>query len=383
MRMTTSEQADGYLRLSEMIVEEELCINLRGRLEHCARCRDVCPSDALRLSADAVDLDQQKCTGCNSCLPSCPAGALRSSGFVPERFVSALAGRQRVDLHCRASTGAGGGVVIPCHAVLDARLISAARAEGVEILALHGLDHCAECRYGDARDGLRQVAETLDEWLGEASPLLDLAPADGARKAVREYQDQPHLSRRAFLRFGGAQAVTQAAEWIVPGLRPEEADADVLPFYQSSVYPQRTVQYQAVLASRIGRVPWRDDAPLPWTPRSVNTLCSGCLACGERCPTGALQAAESGQARELSFDPLLCTDCLLCERICPEGAMVPHSALALEELEAGRSRLIHLRQRPCGRCGTPFVPEQSGQENCRVCGNEQELDDEWLDMLSG
>ncbi|MCW8904406.1 DUF362 domain-containing protein, partial [Sedimenticola sp.] len=85
MRMTTTEQTDGYLRLSEMIVEEELCINLRGRLEYCSRCRDVCPSDALRLSADAVDLDQQKCTGCNSCLPSCPAGALRSSGFVPER----------------------------------------------------------------------------------------------------------------------------------------------------------------------------------------------------------------------------------------------------------------------------------------------------------
>lgn len=383
MRMTTSEQADGYLRLSEMIVEEELCINLRGRLEHCSRCRDVCPSGALRLSADAVDLDQQKCTGCNSCLPSCPAGALRSSGFIPERFVSVLAGRQRVDLHCRASTGTGGGVVIPCHAVLDARLISAARAEGVETLALHGLDQCAECRYGDARDGLRQVAETLDEWLGEAAPLLDMAPAGALSDAAREYQDQPHLSRRAFLRFGGAQAMTQAAEWVVPGLNPEEEDGDVLPFYQSSVYPQRTVQYQAVLASRTGRVPWRESAALPWKVRAVNASCSGCLACGERCPTGALQAQESSQARELSFDPLLCTDCMLCERICPEEAMVSHSALDLGELETGRSLLFHLRQRPCGRCGTPFVPEEPAEENCRVCGNEQELDDEWLDMLSG
>ncbi len=383
MRMTRSEQAAGYLRLSEMIVEEELCINLRGRLEHCTRCRDVCPSDALRLSVDAVDLDRQKCTGCNSCLPSCPAGALRSSGFLPERFVAALAGRERIDLHCRASTGSGGGVVIPCHSVLDARLISAARAEGVETLALHGLDQCAQCRYGDARDRLRHLAETLDEWLGEAAPRLDLEPVDGARKAAREYQDQPHLSRRAFLRFGGAQAVTQAADWVVPGLSPEEADTEVLPFYQSRVYPQRTVQYQAVLASRVGRVPWRDGAPLPWKPRSVNALCSGCLVCGERCPTGALQASESGQAQQLSFDPLLCSDCLLCERICPEGAMASRSALTQNELEMGRSLLFHRRQRPCGRCGTPFVPEGPTEENCRVCGNEQELDDEWLDMLSG
>ncbi|MCW8907337.1 MAG: 4Fe-4S binding protein [Sedimenticola sp.] len=383
MRMTTQEQADGYLGLSELIVEEELCLNLRGRLEHCTRCRDVCPSDALSLSADAVDLDREKCTGCNSCLPSCPAGALRSSGFVPERFIAALAGRERVDLHCRASTGAGGGVVIPCHAVLDARLASAARAEGVKTLALHGLDQCAECRYGDARAVLRQVVATLDQWMGEAAPLLDMAPVGALPDAAREYQDQPHLSRRAFLRFGGAQAMTQAVEWVVPGLNPEEEDGDVLPFFQSSVYPQRTVQYQAVLSKRVERVPWQEDVALPWKVRSVNDSCSGCLACGERCPTGALQARESSQARELSFDPLLCTDCMLCERLCPEGAMVPRPALAPEELETGRSLLFRLDQRPCGRCGTPFVPEEPAQENCRVCGNEQELDDAWLDMLSG
>jgi hypothetical protein len=63
--------------------------------------------------------------------------------------------------------------------------------------------------------------------------------------------------------------------------------------------------------------------------------------------------------------------------------MVPHSALALDDLETGRSLLFHLRQRPCGRCGTPFVPADPAEENCRVCGNEQDLDDEWLDMLSG
>lgn len=383
MRLTALEQADGFLKLSELIVEEELCVNLRGRIVGCTNCQDVCPSAALSLSPDAVDLDRLKCTGCNSCLPSCPAGVLRSSGFVPERFITALSGQERVDLHCRASTGAGGGIVIPCHAVLDARLITTARAEGVTTLALHGLNNCEQCSYGDARDTVKRVSQTVAEWLGDAGPTLDLTPSAVDPGSTRDYQDQPHLSRRAFLRFGGAQAMTQVAEWVVPGLNPDEEDAEALPFYQSSVYPQRAVPYQEVLASRTSLVPWVDGVPLPWQLRSVDANCSGCLVCGERCPTGALIANESGQVRELSFDPALCTDCSLCERVCPEGAMVSRAALTLSEVNAGRSLLFRLQQQRCNRCGLPFVPVDPAMESCRVCSNEQDLDEEWLDMLSG
>lgn len=383
MRLTGHEQATGFLTLSELIVEEELCTNLRGRMLDCTSCRDTCPSSALTLSADAVDLDDARCTGCNSCLPVCPAGALRSRGFVPERLVSALAGQARVDLHCRASTDKGGGIVIPCHSVLDARLVAAARAEGVSVLGLHGLGNCEQCSYGDAREAIRQVSETVTEWLGDAAPTMELNPDDTPPGVEREYQDQPHLSRRAFLRFGGAQAVTQAVDWVVPGLDPEEQDAEALPFYQSTVYPQRAVQYQAVLAGRAGRIPWDADAPLPWQLRPVNSSCSGCLACGQRCPTGALCATETNRVRELSFDPVLCTDCALCERICPEQAMVPRAAESPEEIGMGRSILFRLEQRPCSRCGTPFVPDGQQTDTCLVCSNEQELDEAWLDMLSG
>jgi ferredoxin len=382
MLLSAHEQTHGLPGLSELIVEEELCVNLRGRVVGCTNCQDVCPSDALSLSPDAVDLDQTKCTGCNSCLPSCPAGALRSIGFIPERFIAAMTGQERVDLHCRSSSGAGGGIVIPCHSVLDARLVSAARAEGVTTLALHGLSNCEQCRYGDARATVERLSQTVSKWLGDAAPTLDLSPVAVDQKTTRDYQDQPHLSRRTFLRFGGAQAIAQTAEWIVPGLGPEEEDAEALPFYQSSVYPQRAVQYQEVLAQRTDLVPWADGLPLPWQLRSVDANCSGCLACGERCPTGALIASDSGQARELSFDPALCTDCSLCERICPEEAMVLRTAVSLDEVNAGRSQLFLLQQRPCSSCGTPFVPTGPEIESCVVCSNEQELDEEWLDMLS-
>jgi len=383
MRVNAHEQATGFLTLSELIVEEELCTNLRGRMVDCTNCRDVCPASAISLSPDGVDLDDSRCTGCNSCLPTCPAGALRSSGFVPERFITTLANQERVDLHCSASTNKGGGIVIPCHSVLDARLVAAARAEGVSVVGLHGLGNCQQCSYGDARETVKNLSETVAEWMGDAAPEIELDPENITPAAARDYQDQPHLSRRAFLRFGGAQAINQAVEWIVPGLDPEEQDAEALPFHQSSAYPQRAASYQAVLISRVSRVPWNGTATLPWRLRAVDSSCSGCLACGERCPTGALRATETAQLRELSFDPALCTDCALCERICPEQAMVPQPAGSLEEIGTGRSILFQLQQRPCSRCGTPFVPDDQQSDSCLVCSNEQELDEEWLDMLSG
>ena len=107
MQLTDRKQAGSLLGLAELIVEQELCLNLRGRLMHCTACGDTCPADALSLTPDSVDLDETRCTGCNSCLPSCPAGALRSTAFIPERFLQALSESGQTDLHCRALDRAG------------------------------------------------------------------------------------------------------------------------------------------------------------------------------------------------------------------------------------------------------------------------------------
>lgn len=383
MRLNGHGQAEGLLTLSELIVEEELCLNLRGRVEHCTKCRDTCPSGALSLTSDSVDLDQDKCTGCNSCLPSCGAGALRSSGFVPERFIRAVAGNEKVHLHCRGSSDEGGGVVVPCHGALDARLLAAARAEGVESISIHGLDSCDSCSLGDARAHIESVTIDLQKWLGVEVPMLDCSPTSARQENERQYQDQPHLSRRSFLRFGGAKTVSQAVDWLVPALEQGEEDEEALPFYQTEVYPQRAAQYQQVLSVRADEVPWHAEVSLPWKLRSVSDRCSGCLSCGERCPTGALLARETNEVRELSFDVALCTDCTLCERICPEGAIVSKLFRTADLVESGRSLLLSMEQQLCSQCNTPFMPGVADGKICQVCSNEHDLDEEWIEMMSG
>lgn len=385
MPLSDRHQAGKLLGLAELIVEEELCLNLRGRLMHCSACRDICPADALNLTPDSVDVDETRCTGCNSCLPSCPAGALRSTAFLPERFLQALNAGGLTDLHCRISEDGGGGVVIPCHAVLDARLLAAARGDGVTELRLHGLNHCEDCRHGDARAHIHSVITTLGQWLGEEAPYLDLDPPTGRHsgKDERDYQDQSHMNRRAFLRFGGAKSMTRAADWLLPGLSREEEDGEALPFYQTGGYAQRASAYQQALMARAERVPWREGQPLPFLRRQVGEACSACLSCGERCPTGALRASDSAESRRLSFDPAICTDCGLCERICPERAMNPGALRDISDLKAGRETLFLVSQQSCRQCGNPFLPTDIQSDLCPVCNNEQELDEAWLDMLSG
>ncbi|MCU7934064.1 MAG: 4Fe-4S dicluster domain-containing protein [Candidatus Thiodiazotropha sp. (ex Dulcina madagascariensis)] len=381
MRLNGRDQADRFLALSELIIDEELCINLRGRMAHCTDCRDSCPTGALTLTPDSVDLDVNRCTGCNSCLPSCKAGVFCSSGFVPERFLRALAGREAIDLHCRGSSDDGGGIVIPCHTVLDARLIAASRAEGVKGLSLHGLNNCERCTLGDARAHVASLRLLLQDWLGDAAPVIGDFPHPVEERDGRLHQDQRHVSRRDFLRLGGAKAVSQAVDWLVPGSEQGEDDGQALPFYQASEYPQRASPYQQAFSSRVDRIPWQASASYSWPARTVSGSCSGCLSCGVRCPTGALQAIETQQTRQLSFDPMLCTDCTLCLRICPEKAITASSLSRVESMKSERHSLLCLQQRPCRQCDMPFIAEEPGMACCQMCRNEQELDDAWLEML--
>lgn len=377
--------AVSLLQGRQLLEEEELCLNIRGRAEHCERCSAACYSGALSLTPDSLEVDREKCTGCGACVPACPAGALRLSGFSPERFLAALNDETDVHLHCTESRDGGGGVVIPCFKILDERLVAAARANGVETLLLHGLDRCADCRHGGAADEVDRTRQELVEALGEST--VKLIPATGTeategRRKERQHQDQPQINRRNFLRFAGAHAVEGVARWVIPA--EEDDEVPDLPFFQGDPDAFRQPHpYQSLLAARVSQVPWQEAAVLPWRKRTLAAHCTACLACGQRCPTGALLAREDGQGRRVSFELALCTDCGLCEALCPVDAVQTDLVYRVEEVEASRSVVMMRRLLLCDHCNTPFQPETTESTTCPICVNEQELDDEWLSMLEG
>ena len=371
---------------SALAVREESCVNLRGRVAYCDRCAHACPAQALAPGVDAVELDEAACTGCGACVPACPAGALSLSGFAPERFLDALAGRALAHVHCAESRGSGGGVVLPCFALLDARLVAAALARGTRTVVLHGLERCGECHRGSATAHLDAVRATLGGWFGAAAPALEDGGRDAPDAGPRRRADQPVIGRRGFLRVAGGQGAAHAVSWLAPVAAHADGPAgiaDALAFFQADALEQRPHPYQALLAQAAPDLPWVPAVELPFRVRAIGTSCSACMACGERCPTGALGARDDGRARALWHEPARCTDCGLCERLCPHGAVTDHVVRDSAELATLASPVVERRLAPCLRCGLPGEIDALVDGVCTACRNEQEMDDAWQCMLDG
>ncbi|MBI2856743.1 MAG: 4Fe-4S dicluster domain-containing protein, partial [Chloroflexi bacterium] len=97
----------------------------------------------------------------------------------------------------------------------------------------------------------------------------------------------------------------------------------------------------------------------PYSPYGLVNIdagaCTGCLACAEACPTGAL-ALEKGATTSvtLTYAPPVCTGCGLCAAACPESAARALSVRRSTDfgaLSRGRVSLTTHKQATCVVCG--------------------------------
>jgi ferredoxin len=363
---------------STLLVEDGRCVNVRGRSEICTRCVKACPKDALELGLDGVTVSDD-CTDCGACLPACPAGALKLGGFSPVALLQAVEGRAQTHLHCRESAGGDGGVVIPCHRVLDARLLAAMSGAECGEITIHGLEKCQTCRHGSAHKHLDRVQRSLDRWLGEDAPVLNLHPEAVEVKPTQKpaRHDQIRVDRRSFFRLAGSQAASVASSWIAP---VEKEAPDPFACFNSSLIPAAPDPYQATVANQVDDIAWKKKSlPIFW--REFSNACTLCMACADRCPTGALAPLAGNLAKGIGFSSLLCTNCGLCTQVCPFDAVLSGAVRNPDYIAKSLVVLKQLHLQKCPQCLSEFVPETADETLCLTCSNEQEIEDEWLSFM--
>lgn len=362
---------------------EELCVNLRARGIKCEMCREACPVTALELTVDHVAVSDA-CTVCGACVPACPGGVFSISGFSPEAVVAAVAGQEDIRLHCSESREiGGGGMVLPCLHVVDARLLAAMAGEGAKTVSFGGLDGCEKCTRSDARKTVADGVAKVERWLGGAAPEFreSIAPEEKGGAVKVERHDQVKMDRRSFLRFAGVRAAVSAAGWLAPQANQSNAPVSI---FERDPFAPRIVEYQQILTDRADRISWDDKARPPLYSRSFDASCTVCEVCAQRCPTGALHVENDGTGKAISYDSGLCTNCTVCAVICPQDA-VKARVFKVEDLALrGRKELVRLDTERCVQCGVQFVSDAETTGGlCPSCRIEGELDSEWMTMLGG
>lgn len=362
---------------------EELCVNLRARSVKCEICREACPVSALELTEDHIVVSDV-CTVCGACVAPCPGGVFSISGFSAEALISAVAGHADVRMHCSESREIeGGGMVVPCLHVVDARMLAAMAGEGAKSISFGGLDGCEECTRGDARTVVADAVARTERWLGPAAPAFreGIAPTgdEGARKVERH--DQVKMDRRSFLRFAGVRAAAGAVGWLAP--QAEAPDVPVSIFERDPFAP-RVVEYQQIIAERAKQISWNENARPPFYSRTFEPSCTVCEVCAQRCPTGALHVENDETGKAISYDSMLCTNCTLCAVICPQEAVKARAYKVDDLMVRKRKELVRLDTVTCSQCHVQYVPDDETQAGlCPSCQIEGELDDEWMSMLGG
>jgi NAD-dependent dihydropyrimidine dehydrogenase PreA subunit len=93
--------------------------------------------------------------------------------------------------------------------------------------------------------------------------------------------------------------------------------------------------------------------------RLVEDKCTGCAACVLSCPTGTLEATDTGTNRVFRYSTYQCVTCGSCVGSCPEDAgelrheINPRRFLPLP----GKIQIRSVRLEACESCGSLFVPE--------------------------
>ena len=351
------------LQTSPIAITEDYCIAVRNRNASCTRCADVCPANAVSVSANQITIDASACINCGACLAVCPTRALSAVDPTRDQLIDEIVAAADA---CGKRDGCEGMTVIacarraskreaesslfatvPCMAYIDEGLLVQIASCGIsEIYLVDGV--CSTCKY-------RKSSPATDETVRQAQLLLD---AFGGTTRIQRVSAFPNAlvgvdsaaaygeSRRNFFSDAASSAketvVSAAATTMKQQLGIVEERASIgerLRVGAEGSLPKVPVPYHEALLDALDRIgaPAAEsiDARTFATIDIDTDACNACGMCAVFCPTTALKR-NSGEATSrveyLEFQACDCIACGLCADVCFKKCLTVSNEVALDEL---------------------------------------------------
>ncbi|MFQ5968765.1 MAG: 4Fe-4S binding protein, partial [Acidimicrobiia bacterium] len=310
------------------LIDPGRCVASQG----CKACVEICPQDALTWRRGRVRYDISACEPCGRCVTRCPTGAVENptvtSAMIEAQIRAYVAESPRpVGLAFICSRGEGPELTgdwfpieVPC----------ASMATSAWLLAplLMGAAAATAIPCGAVGCPLQQD-ESVASHRAHARSVLDafgLSPErvpDVPGSSLAEVLSKAPLSD-PFGVHGGAETV--------------------LSLFRATDMSQ-PIRVDGV-GSPVGVIEIDED------------LCTGCTACVESCPTGALFSEAADGMLKMTFDGSLCTACGQCAPPCPEAGAIALRYRTDTAALAGGSRVLYLQPiATCEICGKPIASE--------------------------
>jgi len=366
------------------------CLNGRGATEFCRRCLDGCPCNAIDITDVGIHFDASRCTECALCMRDCPTGVFSHDEFIPVDLTASAKGKKELALYCQASEPSrvtANDLAIPCHGLLDDRLLVALRSMGVEQLNLHGLDKCSDC---PSREGVQRLTQTLESAPttlkvhfpslhgisegGDVFPLTSGENRTGAKSPI---------ARRDFLE-GSVNIVAYAALSVLPIklLQEQVPENGLIVSEQNECMIKHVPQFHrlACLNLQAGEISISDTGNSQTWFYEVRDhgICDACAICSLSCPTGALFIEDAQQTLKLNHQPSNCIGCGLCITLCPQQSLQFFAVDVASILDHSSHTLFACEKLTCRSCGSSFTRLDDDSRLCRTCEKEKTIRSQWI-----